>query len=78
MSDQMVDITLHIDEETSHEDREEFRDAVLGMSGVMAASYQDEKPHFMVIEYDPETIVPKEFIVAAKHRGFHSELIGML
>lgn len=78
MSDKMVDITLHIDEDTSHEDREGFRDTLLGMSGVMAASYHDEQPHLMVIEYDPDVIVPKEFVVAAKHRGFHTELIGML
>jgi hypothetical protein len=77
MSDKMVDVTLHIDEETSHEEREGLRDSLLGMSGVMAASYHDEQPHFLVIEYDPEIVVPKEFIVAAKHRGFHSELIGM-
>ena len=80
MSDKMkmVDVTLHIDEETSHEDREGFRDTLLGMSGVIAASYHDERPHLLVIEYDPDAIVPKEFIVAAKHCGFHSELIGML
>jgi hypothetical protein len=77
MSLKMVDVTLHIDEETTHDDREGVRDALLGMSGVMAASYRDERPHFMIIEYDPDVVVPKEFVVAAKHRGFHSELIGM-
>jgi len=40
---------MHIDENTSHEDREVFRDALLGMDGVMAAAYHDEKPHLMVI-----------------------------
>ena len=78
MSDKMVDVTLHIDEDTSHEDRESFRDALLSMSGVMAAAYHDERPHLLVIEYDPDVIAPKEFVVAAKHHGFHSELIGML
>ena len=80
MSDKikMVDVTLHIDENTSHEDREGFRDTLLGMSGVMAASYHDERPHLLVIEYDPDAINPKEFIGAAKRCGFHSELIGML
>ena len=77
MSDKMVDVTLHIDEETSHEDRESIRDALMSMSGVMAASCHDEQPHFMIIEYDPEVVAAKEFIVAAKHRGYHSELIGM-
>jgi hypothetical protein len=53
MADQMVDITLHIDEDTSNEDREKLRDKILGMDGTMAAAYHDEKPHLMVIEYDP-------------------------
>ena len=77
MSDKMVDVTLHIDEETSHEDREGFRDTLLGISGVMAADYRDDTPHLMIIEYDPDVIVPHEFIAAAKQRGYHSELIGL-
>lgn len=77
MSDKMVDVTLHIDEDTSHEDREGFRDALLDMSGVIAASCHDERPHLLFIVYDPDVIVSKEFVVAAKHHGFHSELIGM-
>ena len=78
MSNKMVDITMHIDEETSHDDREELRDTLLDMPGVMAASCRDKHRHLMVIEYDPDTINPKEFVVAAEYRGFHSELIGML
>lgn len=78
MSNKRVDITLHIDEETTHEDRENFRDTLLNMPGVIAASCRDKHRHLMVIDYDPDEINPKEFIVAAKHRGYHSELIGML
>ena len=80
MSDKMkmVDVTLHIDEDTSHEDREDFRDTLLGMTGVMGASYHDERPHLLIIEYNPDAIAPKEFVVAAKDCGYHSELIGML
>lgn len=78
MSNKMVDITMHIDEETSHEDREDLRDALLDMPGVMAASCRDKHRHLMVIEYDPDTINPKEFVVAAENWGYHSELIGML
>lgn len=80
MSDKikMVDVTLHIDEDTSHEDREDLRDMLMSISGVMAASCHDEKPHLLVIEYDPDVIAPKKFIEAAKLRGFHSELVAML
>ena len=78
MSNKMVDITLHIDEETSHEGREGLRDELLGLPGVTAASCRDKHRHLMIIEYDPDAINPKEFIVAAEHRGYHSELVGML
>ena len=78
MSDKMVDITMHIDEETSNEDREYLQDTLLDMPGVMAASCRDKHRHLMVIEYDPDSINPKEFVVAAEHQGYHSELIGML
>mgnify|MGYP000073458142 CR=1 FL=1 len=32
----------------------------------------------LVIEYDPDVIVPKEFIVTAEQHGLHTELVGML
>ena len=77
MSDLMVDVTLHIDENTTHDQREEFRDVLLALDGVMAAACHDEKPHLMVIEYDPEIINSIEFVNAAKRSGFHAELIGI-
>ena len=77
MSDLMVDVTLHIDENTTHEQREDFRDVLLALDGVMAAACHDEKPHLMLIEYDPELINSIEFVNAAKRSGFHAELIGI-
>ena len=76
MSDLMVDVTLHLDEETTHGQREEFRDTLLALDGVMAAACHDEKPHLMLIEYDPEIVNSIEFVNAAKKSGFHAELIG--
>ena len=78
MSSKKVDVTLHIDEETSHEEREDLRVTLLGMPGVKTAFCRDKHRHLMVIKYDSDTINPKEFVIAAEHRGYHSELIGML
>jgi len=77
MSDLMVDVTLHIDEDTTHDQREEFRNTLLALEGVMAAACHDEKPHLMLIEYDPELIDSIEFVNAAKKSGFRAELIGI-
>lgn len=77
MTEQMADITLHIDEETSHEDREKLRDKILGTDGVMAASYHDDKPHLMVIAYDPNVVDSSAFIKVAQDGGLHAELVGL-
>ena len=50
MSNKMADVTLHIDENTSHDERESLRDNFLVLHGVMAAAYHDTQPHLMIIE----------------------------
>jgi hypothetical protein len=76
MSVKLAEVTLHIDEDTSHDERESFRDVLLAMDGVMAAAYHDAKPHLMLIEYNPDSIPSVEFVNAAKKHGLHAELIG--
>jgi hypothetical protein len=77
MSGQMVDVTMHIDEETTHDERENLRDKLLQKAGVMAAVCHDDKPHLMVIEYDPDAINPAEFGKIAEQTGLHTELVGL-
>ena len=69
-------VTIHIDENTTHDDREALRDALLNIDGVMAAAFHDEKPHLMVVIYDPEYVRSIEFINTARSRGLHAELIA--
>lgn len=76
MDTKLAEVTLHIDEDTTHDERENFRDAMLAMEGVMAAAYQDEKPHLMLIEYNPDVINSIEFVNSARKHGLHAELIG--
>jgi hypothetical protein len=76
MGAKLAEVTLHIDEDTSHDERESFRDVLLAMDGIMAAAYHDEKPHLMLIEYNPDVLHSIEFVNAAKKHGLHAELIG--
>lgn len=77
MDIKMVDVTLHIDEDTTHDKREIFRDSLLNLNGVMTADSLDRKPHFMVVGYDPDAINSSELLVAATQNGLHAELIGL-
>jgi hypothetical protein len=77
MTTKLAEVTLHIDEDTSHDERERFRDVLLAMDGVMAAAYHDEKPHLMLIEYNPDAINSVKFVEAASKQNLHAELIGL-
>jgi len=76
MDTKLAEVTFHIDEDTSHDERERFRDVLLAMGGVMAAVYHDEKPHLMLIEYNPDVVNSTAFVDAARQHGLHAELIG--
>lgn len=77
MSNSMADVTLHVDEETTHDEREKFRDCLMALDGVMGASCNDDRPHLFMVEYDPFKIKSIEFVNAAKSCGFNAELIGI-
>ena len=77
MSTTMLDVTLHIDEDTTHDEREELRDAFLEKNGVMTADCRDSSPHLMIIGFDPEDITTAELMATVKRRGYHAELVAM-
>ena len=76
MDEQIADITMHIDENTTHEDREILRDELLSTDGVMAAAYQDEKSHLLVMSYDPDALKSISLSLH-KNKGIHAELVGL-
>ena len=73
----MTDVTLHIDENTNKGERESLRDSLLSIEGVMAADYHDEKPHLMIVEYNPSAVSSSDFLSKVKSKGLHAELIGL-
>jgi len=77
MSQFISDITLHINEDTSHNERESLRDVLLDMNGVICADCHDEHPHLMVVAYDPDLVNSMEFISTMNTNGKHAQLVGL-
>jgi hypothetical protein len=77
MSNHMADVTIHIDENTDHATRERIQDALRELPGVMAASSHDERPHLMVVEYDPEQVNSRKLLDTVTASGVHAELVGL-
>jgi hypothetical protein len=77
MESKMVDVMIHIDPETTHQVRENLRDLILNTSGVDAAAYHDDKPHLMIVEYDPDVISSQQLLQLVIQQGYHAELVGL-
>ena len=78
MATKMTDVMLHIDEATTHAEREKLRDYFLQRSGVLTADYKDTAPHLMIVGFDPESISSGEILSSAQQQGYHAELVTML
>ncbi len=77
MSDKMVDVTVHIDESIDAEARAGVQNRLLEMAGVLAATSHDERPHLMVVEYDPERTSSQAILAEVQASGVHAELVGL-
>lgn len=77
METQMADVTIHIDETLEGAKMEDLRDRVLAESGVMAAIFHKEKPHLMIVEFDPFKNSSANLLKTVTKQGVHAQLIGM-
>lgn len=73
----LVDVTIHIDETIDKSLRPGLIDKVRQQDGVVSVGYHDEKPHLMIIEYNPEKVNSKTLLQTVKDEGLHAELIGL-
>lgn len=73
----MADVMIHVDENIARPDREALRSRLLARDGVMAADYHDDKPHLMIVVYDPDAVSAAQLLEIPKARGLHAQLVGL-
>ena len=77
MESKMVDVMIHLDLDIGHQSRENLRDLILKREGVDAAAYHDDKPHLMIVEYNPDQVSSQELLDIVKSQGVNAELVGL-
>ncbi len=73
----LADVTLHIDETLDEEARQALEAGLRQLDGVVAVAMPKDKPHLMVVEYNPEKIKGLQILDFVKGQGVHAELIGL-
>jgi Glu-tRNA(Gln) amidotransferase subunit E-like FAD-binding protein len=73
----MADVVIHINESEDHDRRMQIADTIRAHKGVMGVAHHDEKPHLMIVEYDPAQVHAKELLQVTLDQGVHAQLVGL-
>ena len=77
MSDSLVDVTLHVDEDLNIDQQNEVVERIRDINGVVGVGHRVERSHLFVVEYDPDIVSSSTILETVKETGVHAELIGL-
>jgi len=77
MANDIVDVTVHIDEALDHARLETVAERVRKGPGIASAVFHDTKAHFLLVRYDPSKIGSEGVHRLVTEQGVHAELIGL-
>ncbi len=77
MDIKMSDVMLHIDEELGDLQRDHLENHVRAHRGVIGLGYHKERPHLMIVEFNPDQTSPRDLLTTVTSQGLHAELIGL-
>ncbi len=73
----VADVTLHLDESLSQEDRARLESSLRSQAGVSGVEWSKKAPHLMIIKYDPGHATSMAIVRAILGEGLHAELLGL-
>jgi hypothetical protein len=73
----LTDVTIHIDKDADNDTRQRIDAALRTKDGVVSVHMPNDKPHLLVVEYNPDTTNSANMLDTVKQVAGHAELIGM-
>ncbi len=73
----LVDITLHIDENLNTEQRETLEESLRALDGVVSVHNSDKTPHLTIVQYNREAMDSQRILKRVTDQGAHAEIIGL-
>ncbi len=73
----LVDVTIHIDKDTDEDTRNNVENGLRIIDGVTSVHMPKDKPHLIVVEYNPEATSSSHLLTMVKELAGHAELIGL-
>ena len=69
-------VVVHIDESLNSNNREELLHKIEAIDGVLSADVQDQRPHLMIVDYNPHQTKSVDVLNGVQNSGVHAQLVG--
>ncbi len=76
MSINLVDLTVHIDEDLSPEQRITVQDSLRALDGVASVRGSSKTPHLTIVQYNPQVMDSQKILKRITDQGAHAEIIS--
>ena len=73
----LADITLHIDENLSAEQRGTIEESLRALDGVVSVHNSDRAPHLTIVGYNQSVMDSQRILKRVTDQGAHAELVGL-
>ena len=73
----LTDVTIHIDKDTDATVRSQIENGLRTIDGVISVHLPEDKPHLVLVEYDPEATRSSHLLALVKELAGHAEMIGL-
>jgi hypothetical protein len=73
----LADVTIHIDETMDEEGKIKLEEAFRNRAGVVSVHINPDRPHLVIVEYNPKMINSRDLVDIPRFQGLHGELVGL-
>jgi len=77
MDIQLADVVIHIDQTLESERRSEIEEQLRVIDGVVSVHNPDDRPHLVIIEYNPDKTSSAFLLNRVTTEGVRAELVGL-
>ena len=69
-------VVVHINEDLNKNNRKELSQKVGALDGVLSTSLKKQRPHLMIVDYDPNQTRSQDVLSTVNNSGVHAQLVG--
>lgn len=71
-----VELVVHVDESLNNGQRSHMEETLVATRGISRAHFNKNRPHLMIVEYDPDETSSINVLSEIRREHVHAELIG--